>query len=112
MSLDKHQLARLHAVLGPFMLRRVKADVVAEMVPKTEVCGWWWCVFVERCLVVKASVYLWRDIALCWGRMHALAPCVLPECVSKAFTLPFLCHLTHSLAPLLSFSASSTHCLC
>jgi SNF2 family DNA or RNA helicase len=37
MSLDKHQLARLHAVLGPFMLRRVKADVVAEMVPKTEV---------------------------------------------------------------------------
>jgi hypothetical protein len=43
MSLDKHQLARLHGVLGPFMLRRVKADVVAEMVPKTEVrraqCG-------------------------------------------------------------------------
>lgn len=38
MSLDKHQLARLHAVLGPFMLRRVKADVIAEMVPKTEVC--------------------------------------------------------------------------
>jgi hypothetical protein len=38
MSLDKHQLARLHAVLSPFMLRRVKADVVAEMVPKTEVC--------------------------------------------------------------------------
>jgi hypothetical protein len=40
MSLDKHQLARLHGVLGPFMLRRVKADVVAEMVPKTEVRGW------------------------------------------------------------------------
>jgi SNF2 family DNA or RNA helicase len=37
MSLDKHQLARLHGVLGPFMLRRVKKDVVAEMVPKTEV---------------------------------------------------------------------------
>lgn len=37
MSLDKHQLARLHGVLGPFMLRRIKADVVAEMVPKTEV---------------------------------------------------------------------------
>lgn len=37
MALDKQQLARLHGVLGPFMLRRVKADVVAEMVPKTEV---------------------------------------------------------------------------
>eukprot|EP00878_Enallax_costatus_P024646 GHUV01026322.1.p1 GENE.GHUV01026322.1~~GHUV01026322.1.p1 ORF type:complete len:413 (+),score=173.87 GHUV01026322.1:652-1890(+) len=37
MSLDKHQLARLHGVLGPFMLRRIKADVVAEMVPKTEI---------------------------------------------------------------------------
>lgn len=34
---DPQQLARLHAVLTPFMLRRVKADVVAEMVPKTEV---------------------------------------------------------------------------
>lgn len=41
MSLDKHQLARLHGVLGPFMLRRIKSDVVAEMVQKTEVgtCG-------------------------------------------------------------------------
>ncbi|WIA28393.1 hypothetical protein OEZ86_010939 [Tetradesmus obliquus] len=37
MSLDKQQLARLHGVLGPFMLRRVKKDVVAEMVPKTEI---------------------------------------------------------------------------
>ena len=35
-ALNAHQLARLHAVLKPFMLRRVKADVESEMAPKTE----------------------------------------------------------------------------
>jgi len=35
-ALNAHQLARLHAVLKPFMLRRVKKDVESEMAPKTE----------------------------------------------------------------------------
>ncbi|KAJ3683791.1 hypothetical protein LUZ60_014018 [Juncus effusus] len=36
-TLNEHQLSRLHAVLKPFMLRRVKKDVITEMTGKTEV---------------------------------------------------------------------------
>ncbi|KAK9671106.1 hypothetical protein RND81_12G007500 [Saponaria officinalis] len=36
-TLNEHQLNRLHAVLKPFMLRRVKKDVVTELTGKTEV---------------------------------------------------------------------------
>ncbi|XP_068662368.1 chromatin-remodeling ATPase INO80-like isoform X1 [Aristolochia californica] len=36
-TLNEHQLNRLHAVLKPFMLRRVKKDVILEMTGKTEV---------------------------------------------------------------------------
>ncbi|KAJ6831477.1 DNA helicase INO80-like [Iris pallida] len=36
-TLNEHQLNRLHAVLKPFMLRRVKKDVITEMTSKTEV---------------------------------------------------------------------------
>ena len=36
-GLDEHQLKRLHAILQPFMLRRVKADVEEEMAKKTEI---------------------------------------------------------------------------
>lgn len=36
-TLNEHQLNRLHAVLKPFMLRRVKKDVVSEMTLKKEV---------------------------------------------------------------------------
>ncbi|KAJ4977855.1 hypothetical protein NE237_008635 [Protea cynaroides] len=36
-TLNEHQLNRLHAVLKPFMLRRVKKDVITEMTAKTEV---------------------------------------------------------------------------
>lgn len=36
-ELNKHQLKRLHAVLKPFMLRRLKRDVEQEIGPKTEV---------------------------------------------------------------------------
>ena len=36
-ALNAHQLSRLHAILKPFMLRRVKADVETEMAPKTEI---------------------------------------------------------------------------
>ncbi|QDZ19317.1 Snf2-like DNA helicase [Chloropicon primus] len=36
-SLNEHQLKRLHTVLQPFMLRRVKKDVENEMPPKKEV---------------------------------------------------------------------------
>ncbi|XP_077252538.1 DNA helicase INO80-like protein isoform X2 [Tasmannia lanceolata] len=36
-TLNEHQLGRLHAVLKPFMLRRVKKDVITEMTGKTEV---------------------------------------------------------------------------
>ena len=35
-ELNEHQLARLHAVLKPFMLRRLKTDVLGEMVAKEE----------------------------------------------------------------------------
>ena len=41
-SLNEHQLRRLHTVLQPFMLRRVKKDVENDMAPKVEVvvpCG-------------------------------------------------------------------------
>jgi DNA helicase INO80 len=33
-ALNEHQLSRLHAILKPFMLRRVKIDVIAEMTKK------------------------------------------------------------------------------
>ena len=36
-SLNEHQLKRLHTVLQPFMLRRVKKDVENDMAPKKEV---------------------------------------------------------------------------
>ncbi|XP_043726158.1 chromatin-remodeling ATPase INO80 isoform X2 [Telopea speciosissima] len=36
-TLNEHQLNRLHAVLKPFMLRRVKKDVITEMTGKKEV---------------------------------------------------------------------------
>ncbi|XP_078444984.1 DNA helicase INO80-like protein isoform X2 [Wolffia australiana] len=36
-TLNEHQLNRLHTVLKPFMLRRVKKDVISEMTGKTEV---------------------------------------------------------------------------
>ena len=36
-ALNKHQLKRLHAVLKPFMLRRLKRDVEQEIAPKKEV---------------------------------------------------------------------------
>ncbi|XP_065855452.1 chromatin-remodeling ATPase INO80 isoform X2 [Euphorbia lathyris] len=36
-TLNEHQLNRLHAILKPFMLRRVKKDVVSELTKKTEV---------------------------------------------------------------------------
>ncbi|CAM0873203.1 unnamed protein product [Alopecurus aequalis] len=35
-TLNEHQLSRLHAILKPFMLRRVKIDVIAEMTKKKE----------------------------------------------------------------------------
>ncbi|GAA0175321.1 hypothetical protein LIER_28512 [Lithospermum erythrorhizon] len=36
-TLNEHQLNRLHAILKPFMLRRVKKDVVTELTGKTEI---------------------------------------------------------------------------
>ncbi|KAI0519983.1 hypothetical protein KFK09_007448 [Dendrobium nobile] len=36
-TLNEHQLNRLHAVLKPFMLRRVKKDVISEMTLKKEI---------------------------------------------------------------------------
>ncbi|KAJ7976742.1 DNA helicase INO80 [Quillaja saponaria] len=36
-TLNEHQLNRLHSILKPFMLRRVKKDVVSELTRKTEV---------------------------------------------------------------------------
>ncbi|XP_031280967.1 chromatin-remodeling ATPase INO80 isoform X2 [Pistacia vera] len=36
-TLNEHQLNRLHAILKPFMLRRVKKDVITELTTKTEV---------------------------------------------------------------------------
>ncbi|KAF3441996.1 hypothetical protein FNV43_RR15912 [Rhamnella rubrinervis] len=36
-TLNEHQLNRLHSILKPFMLRRVKTDVVSELTRKTEI---------------------------------------------------------------------------
>ncbi|XP_022925143.1 DNA helicase INO80-like isoform X2 [Cucurbita moschata] len=36
-TLNEHQLNRLHSILKPFMLRRVKKDVVSELTKKTEI---------------------------------------------------------------------------
>ncbi|XVF56192.1 hypothetical protein PTKIN_Ptkin06aG0098600 [Pterospermum kingtungense] len=36
-TLNEHQLNRLHAILKPFMLRRVKRDVISELTRKTEI---------------------------------------------------------------------------
>ncbi|PWA92794.1 SNF2-related, N-terminal domain-containing protein [Artemisia annua] len=36
-TLNEHQLSRLHAILKPFMLRRIKKDVVSELTKKTEI---------------------------------------------------------------------------
>ncbi|XAR69491.1 DNA helicase [Bertholletia excelsa] len=36
-TLNEHQLNRLHAILKPFMLRRVKKDVISELTNKTEI---------------------------------------------------------------------------
>ncbi|KAF7819056.1 chromatin-remodeling ATPase INO80-like isoform X1 [Senna tora] len=36
-TLNEHQLNRLHSILKPFMLRRVKKDVISELTRKTEV---------------------------------------------------------------------------
>jgi DNA helicase INO80 len=36
-TLDENQLSRLHMILKPFMLRRIKKDVEHEMAPKVEV---------------------------------------------------------------------------
>jgi DNA helicase INO80 len=36
-TLNEHQLNRLHAILKPFMLRRVKKDVVSELTGKIEI---------------------------------------------------------------------------
>ncbi|KAK5803856.1 hypothetical protein PVK06_031505 [Gossypium arboreum] len=36
-TLNEHQLNRLHAILKPFMLRRVKKDVISELTRKTEI---------------------------------------------------------------------------
>ncbi|KAL5059285.1 hypothetical protein RYX36_030889 [Vicia faba] len=36
-TLNEHQLNRLHSIIKPFMLRRVKKDVVSELTSKTEV---------------------------------------------------------------------------
>jgi len=36
-ELNKHQLKRLHAILKPFMLRRMKRDVEQEIAPKKEI---------------------------------------------------------------------------
>ncbi|KAK6127289.1 hypothetical protein DH2020_038952 [Rehmannia glutinosa] len=36
-TLNEHQLNRLHAILKPFMLRRVKKDVITELTGKTEI---------------------------------------------------------------------------
>lgn len=36
-TLNEHQLNRLHAILKPFMLRRIKKDVMTELTGKTEI---------------------------------------------------------------------------
>ena len=37
-ELNKEQLKRLHSILSPFMLRRVKSDVASRPIDSTRVC--------------------------------------------------------------------------
>ena len=69
--LDEHQLSRLHLILKPFMLRRIKKDVEHEMAEK--VCGVWcvrmWCVygvggFVQVLHFLDTSLYMYTTIVL------------------------------------------------
>ena len=53
-ELNEHQLARLHAVLKPFMLRRLKTDVLGEMAKKEE--------HVIRCGMSRRQKEMYRSI--------------------------------------------------
>jgi SNF2 family DNA or RNA helicase len=53
-ELNEHQLARLHAVLKPFMLRRLKTDVLGEMVAKEE--------HVIKCGMSRRQKEMYRSI--------------------------------------------------
>jgi len=53
-ALNEHQLKRLHTVLQPFMLRRVKKDVENDMAPKKEV--------IVPCYLTKRQNELYRRI--------------------------------------------------
>jgi DNA helicase INO80 len=53
-GLNEHQLQRLHMILKPFMLRRVKKDVENEMPSKTEV--------EVKCELTSRQEYLYRGI--------------------------------------------------
>ncbi len=53
--LDEHQLSRLHLILKPFMLRRIKKDVEHEMADKVRVWGVW-C--VRMCATICISTPL------------------------------------------------------
>lgn len=53
-KLNEQQLARLHMILKPFMLRRVKKDVESEMPPKTE--------YTVQCSMSKQQQVLYRQL--------------------------------------------------
>ncbi|XP_065185585.1 chromatin-remodeling ATPase INO80-like [Sycon ciliatum] len=53
-SIDQHQLSRLHMILKPFMLRRIKKDVENEMAEKIEL--------EQYCTLSRRQQYLYRGI--------------------------------------------------
>ena len=53
-EINKHQLRRLHLVLKPFMLRRLKDDIELEIGPKTEV--------THTCLMTHRQKVLYQRI--------------------------------------------------
>ena len=63
--LDEHQLSRLHLILKPFMLRRIKKDVEHEMAEKVcgvcedVVCVWcgWVCASTAFLRYITVHVY-------------------------------------------------------
>lgn len=65
-GLDENQLSRLHMILKPFMLRRIKRDVEHEMAEKVlvpvHVCK---CMCALYCMYNSVLVTVWIKISTC-----------------------------------------------
>ena len=85
-GLDENQLSRLHMILKPFMLRRIKRDVEHEMAEKVELNSY--SVLMSVYLPLILSLYYFAmcvytvgvvgnaDLKGCCDRLHLLCTCV------------------------------------